>query len=76
MKNLVAFMAKALVDNPEEVSIREHERGDILVFELRLAREDIGKVIGKGGNTIRAIRRIVKAAAFGRTKQVIVQVAG
>lgn len=61
MKNLVAYIAKALVDKPEEVVVTELEGQQITVVELKVAKEDLGKVIGKQGRTARAIRTIVGA---------------
>ncbi len=58
------LIAKALVDNPDEVSVSEVGGEQMIVFELRVAQEDIGKVIGKQGRTARAIRTIVSAAGM------------
>ena len=63
MKNLVTEIAKALVDRPEQVAVTEIEGQQINILELRVAKEDIGKVIGKRGRTAGAIRVIVNAAA-------------
>lgn len=63
MKELVAFVAKALVDKPEEVTVEEVEKDDIVVEELRVAKDDLGKVIGKQGRTAKAIRTVLTAAA-------------
>lgn len=63
MKELVTFIAKSLVDRPEAVEVGESEQEDTVVFELRVAKEDIGKVIGKQGRTARAIRALLTAAA-------------
>ncbi len=63
MKELVEFLAKSLVDNPDEVSIRSYERGDHgTVLELEVATADLGKVIGRQGRTARAMRTILAAA--------------
>ncbi len=63
MKDLIEFMAKALVDDPSSVEIKEiaGEKGN--VYELKVAQEDIGKVIGKRGKTVAAMRTILKAAS-------------
>ena len=61
MKELLELIAKALVDNPDEVSVSEVGGQQMIVFELRVAQEDIGKVIGKQGRTARAIRTIMSA---------------
>ena len=63
MKDLIAYIAKALVDKPEEVVVTEVEGRQISVIELKVAKEDIGKVIGKQGHTARAIRTILSAAS-------------
>ena len=62
MKDLVSQIAKALVDNPEQVSVRAIEGEQTTVFELRVAQSDIGKVIGREGRTARSIRTILSAA--------------
>ncbi len=64
MKELLELIAKALVDNPDEVSVSEVGGQQLIVFELRVAQEDLGKVIGKQGRTARAIRTIVSAAGM------------
>ena len=64
MKNLVTEIAKALVDIPEEVSVREVEGEHITVLELRVAPSDLGKVIGKQGRTARSIRTLLGAAGM------------
>ena len=63
MKELVSFIAESLVDNREAVQVTELEREDTTVFELRVAKEDLGKVIGKQGRTARAIRALLSATA-------------
>jgi predicted RNA-binding protein YlqC (UPF0109 family) len=64
VKNLVTEIAKALVDIPEEVSVREVEGEHITVLELRVAPSDLGKVIGKQGRTARSIRTLLGAAGM------------
>jgi predicted RNA-binding protein YlqC (UPF0109 family) len=63
MKGLIAYIAKALVDKPEEVVVTEIERQQIYVIELKVAKEDIGKIIGKQGRTVQAIKTILGAAS-------------
>jgi hypothetical protein len=63
MKELVGFIASSLVDDRDAVQVNELERDDTTVFELRVAKEDLGKVIGKQGRTARAIRALLSAAA-------------
>jgi len=62
MKELVEFLAQSLVDNPGEVRIRSHERGDQTILELEVAPGDLGKVIGRQGRTARAMRTLLAAA--------------
>ena len=64
MKNLVEDIAKALVDTPEEVSVRQIEGEQVTVLELRVAPSDLGKVIGKQGRTARSIRTLLGAAGM------------
>lgn len=63
MKELIEFIARALVDNSEEVRVDEVEKEDTIVAELRVAKDDLGKVIGKQGRTARAMRTLLTAAA-------------
>lgn len=75
MLNLVELIAKALVDNPDRVSVRElPSRGDTQIIELSVASEDMGKVIGKHGRIANALRTVVKAAALKEDKKVIVEI--
>ena len=63
MKELVEVIAKALVDNPDEVVVTEKEEGKHVTIELRVASSDMGKVIGKNGKIINSIRTIVQASS-------------
>ena len=74
MKELVEVIAKALVDNPDEVVVTESENDDELVIELKVAPSDMGKVIGKQGRIAKAIRSVVKAAASKEEKKVVVDI--
>ena len=74
MKNLLETIAKNLVNNPDAVTVTEIEDEKGLTLELRVAQEDIGKVIGKQGRIAKAIRTVVKAAAASRNKKVIVDI--
>lgn len=74
MKELVEVIAKALVDNPDEVAVTETEKGDELVLELTVAPSDMGKVIGKQGRIAKAIRSVVKAAASKEDKKITVEI--
>ena len=74
MKDLVEIIAKSLVDNPEEVHVNEIQGEQGLILELRVAPEDMGKVIGKQGRIAKAIRSVVKAAAAKEERKVIVDI--
>ena len=74
MKELVEIMAKALVEKPEEVSVNELIDGDAVILELKVAQEDMGKVIGKQGRIAKAIRTVVKAASLKSDKKVVVKI--
>ena len=71
MKELVEVIAKALVDNPEEVVVTESMKGEDTLIELKVSPADMGKVIGKQGRIAKAIRSVVKAAASKEDKKVI-----
>ena len=74
MKELVEVIAKALVDNPDEVTVTEKSSEKALVIELHVASSDMGKVIGKQGRSAKAIRSVVKAAATKEDRKVIVDI--
>ena len=74
MKELVEVIAKALVDNPDEVVVTESENDDESVIELKVAPSDMGKVIGKQGRIAKAIRSVVKAASSRLEKKVMVEI--
>ncbi len=74
MKELVEIIAKALVENPNEVTVTETVKDDEIVLELKVAPSDMGKVIGKQGRIAKAIRSVVKAAASRDNKKVIVEI--
>lgn len=74
MKELVEVIAKALVDNPDEVVVTESQKGEETLIELKVAAADMGKVIGKQGRIAKAIRSVVKAAASKEDKKVIVEI--
>ena len=74
MKELVEVIAKALVDNPDEVVVTESEKGNDLLIELKVAPSDMGKVIGKQGRIAKAIRSVVKADASKEDRKVIVEI--
>ena len=74
MKELVEVIARSLVDYPDEVVVTERESRRAIVVELRVAPSDMGKVIGKQGKIAQAIRTVVKAAASGEDRKVIVDI--
>lgn len=75
MKEVLEIIAKALVDNPEQVDITEADNEDsTITLELRVAENDMGKVIGKQGRIAKAIRTVVKAAASRENKKVSVDI--
>ena len=74
MKELVEVIAKALVDNPGEVTVTETENEKSILLELHVAESDMGKVIGKQGRIAKAIRSVVKAASSKDEKKVIVEI--
>nr|MBQ8251983.1 KH domain-containing protein [Lachnospiraceae bacterium] len=74
MKELVEVIAKALVDNPDEVVVTEKAEGKTITVELHVAPSDMGKVIGKQGRIAKAIRAVVKAASVNDNKKVNVEI--
>lgn len=74
MKELIEVIAKALVDNPEEVKVKEIEGEKSIIYELTVAPEDMGKVIGRQGRIAKAIRTVVKSAAAKTDKKVIMEI--
>lgn len=74
MKELVRVIATALVDHPDEVVVTEKETDKTIVVELKVASEDMGKVIGKQGRIAKSIRTVVKAASTRDDKKVIVEI--
>jgi len=76
MKELLLYIVKHLVENPDAVSVTEEERDDTTVLEVRVAPEDMGKVIGRQGRVARDIRTIMKSAAMQAKKRVTVEIVG
>ncbi len=74
MKQLVEYIVKELVDKPDEVKINETQGESIVILEISVASEDVGKVIGKEGRIANAIRTVVKAAASKQGKKVTVEI--
>ena len=74
MRELIEFIAKALVDSPEEVEVSEVEGEQTSVIELKVAKDDLGKVIGKQGRTARAMRTILSAASTKLRKRSVLEI--
>jgi uncharacterized protein len=74
MKELIEYIAKALVDNPDEVSIVEKDGELSSVIELKVAKSDLGKVIGKQGRTARAIRTVLSAASTKNKRRAVLEI--
>ena len=73
MKELLLYMAKSLVDNPDQVEVNEID-GDVTVLELRVAPEDMGKLIGRQGRIAKEIRTLIKSVAQRNGKKVSVEI--
>jgi predicted RNA-binding protein YlqC (UPF0109 family) len=77
MRDVVVYLARALVDDPDRVTVEELSgRQQGVTYEVRAAPEDVGKLIGRGGRTVKAMRKVVKAAAGGRRVEVEVLAEG
>lgn len=74
MGELVKVIAKALVDFPDQVTVNEIESNQSIIVELKVAPEDMGKVIGKQGRIAKSLRTVVKAAATKENKKVVVEI--
>jgi predicted RNA-binding protein YlqC (UPF0109 family) len=74
MKDLIRYIAQALVDNPDQVVVSEVEGNQTSVLELQVAKEDLGKVIGKQGRTARAMRTILSAASAKVKKRTVLEI--
>ncbi|MBI2845456.1 MAG: KH domain-containing protein [Chloroflexi bacterium] len=74
MKELVEFIAKSLVEYPEQVEVKELATANSVIYELHVAKEDMGRVIGKEGRVADAIRTILRVAATRRGKRVILEI--
>jgi predicted RNA-binding protein YlqC (UPF0109 family) len=75
VEDLLAYLARSLVDSPDEVSVESFEEEDgTIVLELRVGEDDAGKVIGRGGRTVSALRTVMKAAAVRQGTRVLVDV--
>ncbi|MEO8213272.1 MAG: KH domain-containing protein [Myxococcales bacterium] len=74
LRVLVEYLARGLVDSPEEVVVEEVDEPDALVFELKVAEPDLGKVIGKQGRTAKALRTVLSAASSKMRRRVILEI--
>ena len=74
MKELVDYLAKSLVDNPDAVEVKETQGEAASVLELRVAKEDLGRIIGKQGRTAKSIRTILNAAATRVNRKVVLEI--
>ncbi len=75
MRDLLEYLARALVDDPESVSVEQFEEDDgTIVLELAVAEDDYGKIIGRGGRTANALRTVVKASAVRENRRVLVDI--
>ena len=74
MQELLTFVARSLVEHPEQVSVTETEGPEAVILELHVAEDDMGKVIGKQGRIAKAIRAVIKAATLKNSKPVFVEI--
>ena len=74
MKDLVQYLAKALVSNPDAVEIKESANDEAQVLELRVAKEDLGRIIGRQGRTAKSIRTLLNAAASRDNRRVVLEI--
>ena len=74
LKELVQYIAEALVDDAKNVDVTSVESDTSVILELRVSKEDVGKVIGKGGQTAKALRKILSAAATKHKKKSLLQI--
>lgn len=74
VKDLILIIARALVDHPEQVSVNEIDSGNTVIYELLVSRDDIGRVIGKRGRTVNAIRTLLSAMAGKARKRLMLEI--
>jgi uncharacterized protein len=74
VKDLLELIAKSMVDHPEEVSVSEVDEGDETFFEIRVAPDDLGKVIGRQGRTARALRTLLGVAGMKRRRRLVLDI--
>lgn len=73
-KEIVEYLARRLVDEPDEVSVEEIERDGAIILQLHVAKDDVGKVIGRQGRIARALRTVVRASAARREQRVLLEI--
>jgi uncharacterized protein len=76
MKELVEYLARGLVDKPDEVNVERVERDGVIVLELRVAPDEVGKVIGRQGRIVRALRTLVRASGARSNERVLLEIVG
>jgi hypothetical protein len=76
VKELIELLVRSLVKNPDQVCVAEREENDTWIYEITVAQEDMGKVIGKQGRIAKAIRTVAKAAATRENRRVMVEIIG
>jgi uncharacterized protein len=76
VQELVEYLARGLVDNPDEVRVERIERDGVVVLELRVAAEDVGKVIGRQGRIARALRTVVRASGARSNERALLEIIG
>ena len=74
MEDLLEYLARALVDHPEQVAVESFEEDEALVLELHVAEDDVGKVIGRNGRTVNALRTVIRACSVKHGRRVLVDV--
>lgn len=74
LKDLAEYLIKSLADHPEQVELQEREEDDTVLIELKISPDDLGKIIGKNGNTINAIRTVLQTAASSHKKKARLEV--
>ena len=75
MEELLAWIARGLVDEPEAVQVERFDEGDVVVLRLHVAPDDVGKVIGRQGRIARALRTLVRASGARRDRRVVLEIA-
>jgi predicted RNA-binding protein YlqC (UPF0109 family) len=76
LTELIVFLARKLVDDPEAVRVEQEERDDVLIVRLHVAPTDVGKVVGKQGRIARALRTVVRAGGVREGRRVLLEIAG